>query len=338
MNSVDKIAVGILGTGSAVPEQVMTNADFERMVDTSDEWITSRTGIKERRIARSDQASSDLAFEAAQRAIHNAGIRPEDIEMIIVATITPDMMFPATACIVQERLGLSSIPAFDLSAGCSGFVYALDVGSQMVRSGYGKVLVIGVDLLSKITDYEDRSTCILFGDGAGAAVLSQVPDGYGFICTELGADGAGGLHLKMPAGGSRLPASAETVSSRQHFVQMAGNDVFKFAVRIMNESTQRVLGKANLTSDDIRWFIPHQANIRIIHSAASRLGIGEERIFINVDKYGNTSAASIAMALDEVVQSGTVKDGDNLLIVGFGAGLTWGAAVIKWYGSTAVHE
>lgn len=332
-NGGNQSPVGILGTGSALPERVLTNEELETMVDTSDEWITSRTGIKERRVAAPEQASSDLAYEAAIKALDSAGLSAADLDLIMVATVTPDMAFPATACIVQNKLGATHAATFDLSAGCSGFVYALEVGAQMVRGGYKHVLVIGVDLLSRITDYSDRSTCVLFGDGAGAAILGPVSEGYGIIATELGADGGGGEYLTMPGGGSRNPATLVTVNDRQHYIRMSGNEVFKFAVRIMNSSTERVLQAAGLSAQQVDWFIPHQANIRIIQAAADRLELTPEKVFVNVDRYGNTSAASIAIALDEVVRTKDVKDGDYLLLVGFGAGLTWGSTVIRWQGS-----
>lgn len=328
--------IGILGTGAAVPERVLTNAELETMVETSDEWIVSRTGIRERRIAAPGESSSQYAHQAALEALKNAGLKPEDLDLIICATVTPDMAFPATACLVQKRLGLNKIPAFDLSAGCSGFGYALQVAEGLLQSPqYKNALVIGVDLLSKITDYSDRSTCVLFGDGAGAAILSEVPQGYGLLTSELGADGSGAEFLQMPAGGSLLPASAETVAKDQHYIKMAGSDVFKFAVRTMEMATRRVLAEASLTVDDVDWVIPHQANVRIISAAANRLGIPEEKFFINVDRYGNTSAASIGLALHELAQSGQLKAGDKVVLVGFGAGLTWSAQLISWWSKGA---
>ena len=323
-------SVGILGTGSAVPSRVLTNRELETMVDTSDEWITSRTGIKERRIAAPGQNSSDLAYEAALHALESAHILPEHIGLIICATVTPDMAFPATACLVQTKLGLEHIPAFDLSAGCSGFSYALEVGSKMALTGYEYVLVIGVDVLSRVTDYEDRSTCILFGDGAGAAVLGPVEEGFGILGSEIGADGRGASLLQLPAGGCKRPASQETVAERQHYIKMAGSDVFKFAVRVITDSAKRVLAKTGLHTDDVKWFVPHQANIRIIQAAASRLQVPEDRFFVNVDRYGNTSAASIGIALDELSRSGKLHHGDVVLLVGFGAGLTWSSIIFRW--------
>ncbi|MGI6148881.1 MAG: ketoacyl-ACP synthase III [Firmicutes bacterium] len=324
-------AIGILGTGAKAPDRVLTNADLERMVETSDEWIVSRTGIRERRIAAKNEAASDLAAEAAARAIAAARIDSSQIGLIICATVTPDMLFPSTACLIQAKLGLSEIPAFDLSAGCSGFAYALAVGAQLAQGGYEYVLVVGVDVLSKITDYTDRSTCVLFGDGAGAAVLGPVPEGYGILGVELGADGSGAELLKMPAGGSLKPASLDTVTQREHFIKMAGNDVFKFAVRVMDSATTAVLKKAHLSPDDVDWFVPHQANVRIINAAAARLGVSADRFYVNVERYGNTSSASIAIALDELNSADMLRDGENVVLVGFGAGLTWAALVLRWW-------
>lgn len=319
------------GTGSAVPDRVLTNADLEKMVDTSDEWITTRTGIKERRIADPETASSDLAALAAGRALAASGTDPASVDLIIVATVTPDMLFPATACIVQHRLGAHRAAAFDLSAGCSGFVYALGMGAQAIASGlYETVLVAGVDCLSKITDFQDRSTCVLFGDAAGAAVLKPAAPGYGLLAIQLGADGSGADKLSLPAGGSRIPVSKDAIDSRLNFIHMAGNEVFKFAVRIMEEASHVVLSQSGLDASDIDLFVPHQANIRIIEAAAKRLGVPSEKVFVNVQKYGNTSAASIAVALDEANAEGRLRPGDKVLLVGFGAGLTWASAVLCW--------
>ncbi|HHV93146.1 MAG TPA: ketoacyl-ACP synthase III [Firmicutes bacterium] len=324
-------AAGIWGTGSAVPERILTNADLEKMVDTSDEWITTRTGIKERRIADEGQATSDLAAAAGRRALDAAGVAPEELDLIIVATVTPDMMFPATACLVQMKLGAINAATFDLSAGCSGFVYALDVAARCVASGgYDRVLVIGAEVLSRITDWTDRSTCVLFGDGAGAAVVGPVSEGRGLLSSDLGAEGAQGHLLTLPAGGSLLPASLETVQERKHYICMQGNDVFKFAVRIMEETTLKSLQKCGLGPKDIDVYIPHQANIRIIDAAIKRLGIPREKVLINVQWYGNTSAASVPIALNEAQAAGMIKDDDVVVLVGFGAGLTWASAVLRW--------
>jgi 3-oxoacyl-[acyl-carrier-protein] synthase-3 len=323
--------VGILGTGAYLPERVMTNADLEKMVDTSDEWIVSRTGIRERRIASPDEASSDLAVKAAEKALQHAGISADDIDLIIVATVTPDMSFPATACLVQDRLGASKAATFDLSAACTGFLYGVATAAQFITTGvYKYALVIGVECLSRILDWTDRNTCVLFGDGAGAAVLGPVGEGYGFLSYELGGDGSGGDLLKLPAGGSRLPASEETLRQRLHTVSMSGREVFKFAVRVIGTSTEEALKKAGMSKEDIDFLIPHQANIRIIDSAIKRFGLTEDKVVINLDRYGNMSSASIPVALDEAVKQGRIKKGDTLVLCGFGGGLTWGAAVLKW--------
>lgn len=322
--------VGILGTGKYVPERVLTNQQLEQMVETNDEWIVTRTGIKERRIAASDEATSDLAFKAAQQALDNAGLTADDIDLIIVATITPDMFFPSTACLVQDKLG-ATCPAFDVSAACSGFIYSLATANGFIQSGlYRKVLVIGAETLSRITDYTDRNTCILFGDGAGAVVLGEVEEGRGFQSFVLGADGSGGELLKVTGGGSRKPASADTVNNKEHSIYMAGNEVFKFAVRIMGSAAEEAVEKAGLSKADIDLLVPHQANIRIIQSALNRLELTEDKALINIDQYGNMSAASIPVALAEAVEQNRIKAGDTLCLVGFGGGLTWGSTVLKW--------
>ena len=323
--------VGILGTGSYLPEKVLTNADLEKMVDTNDEWIVSRTGIRERRIAAPDEASSDLSVKAAKKALEKAGISAEEIDMIIVTTVTPDMNFPATACLVQDQLGAKKAATFDLSAACTGFIYGISAGAQFIATGvYKYVLVIGVECLSRILDWTDRNTCVLFGDGAGAAVLGPVEEGYGFMSFELGGDGSGGNLLNLPAGGSRLPASEKTVRERLHYVNMSGREVFKFAVRVMGNATEEALAKAGLSKEDIDFLVPHQANIRIIDSAVKRLGLTEDKVVVNLDRYGNMSSASIPVALDEAVQRGQIKKGDTMVLCGFGGGLTWGATVLKW--------
>ncbi len=327
----DHKAVGIIGIGTYVPEKIMTNKDLEKIVETSDEWIVERTGIRERRIAAPDMATSDLASRAALKALADAGVAAEEIDLIIVATATPDMFFPSVACLVQANIKATKAAAFDLAAGCSGFVYGMITGTQFIRAGlYKKVLVIGAETLSRILDWTDRNTCVLFGDGAGAAVLGETAPGYGILGAELGADGAGGDLLKLPAGGSRNPSTLETVSQRMHFVHMNGNEVFKFAVKVMGEAALKALEHAGLSAAEVDCLIPHQANIRIIQSAAKRLKLPMDKVMINVDKYGNTSAASIPIALEEAVHSGKVKDGDTVVLVGFGAGLTWASAVIKW--------
>ncbi|WP_225999233.1 beta-ketoacyl-ACP synthase III [Paenibacillus sp. BJ-4] len=323
--------VGVIGTGKYVPEKILTNKDLEAIVETSDEWIVSRTGIQERHIAAPEQATSDLAYEAAIKALKSAGMKAEDLDLIIVATVTPDTAFPSTACILQDKLGAKGAAAFDLSAACSGFVYGLATATSFIKTGiYNNALIIGADCLSRITDYTDRNTCVLFGDGAGAVVIGEVPEGRGFQSFDLGAEGAGGSLLKLEAGGSRLPASADTIENKQHYIYMNGREVFKFAVRVMGTATVDVLEKAGLTKDDIDLFVPHQANIRIIQSAMQRLDLPEEKVVVNVNKYANTSAASIPLALVEAAEQGRMKEGDRILMVGFGGGLTWGASVLVW--------
>ncbi|WP_312339639.1 beta-ketoacyl-ACP synthase III [Anaerospora hongkongensis] len=328
---MEKKYAGIIGIGSYVPEKVITNADLEKTIDTSDSWIVERTGIRERRVVAEGQATSDLATIAAERALADAGVSAEELDLIIVATVTPDMVFPSVACLVQNNLKAVNAAAFDLTAVCSGFMYALVTGTTFIQTGmYKKILIIGAEALSTITDWTDRNTAILFGDGAGAAVLAEVPEGFGVLGVHLGAEGAGGDLLKMPAGGSRLPASADTVAQRLHYTRMDGNEVFKFAVKVMGEAVKQALEMANLTSDDITYLVPHQANIRIIQSAAKRVGMPMDKVVVNVDKYGNTSAASIPIALDEAVKTGKIKKGDTIAMVGFGGGLTWAASIVKW--------
>jgi 3-oxoacyl-[acyl-carrier-protein] synthase-3 len=322
----------IAGTGSYVPEKVLTNFDLEKMVDTSDEWIRQRTGIVERRVVEGEVATSDLGIRAARRAIKNAEIDPLDIDMIIVGTATPDSFFPSTACYVQQGIGAKRACAFDLSAACAGFVYGLDLADGMIRSGrYDTVLVIGGEVFSSILDWTDRNTCVLFGDGAGAAVLRGTDEVKGILASYIGSDGdyADADLLGMPAGGSRMPPSHETIEQRLHTIKMRGRKVFKLGVRIMPEAAQVALNQVGLTVDDIDLFIPHQANLRIIEAIGDRLGIPPEKVYINVDKYGNTSAATTIVALDEAIQEGRAKPGDLILMVTFGAGLTWGSTVIK---------
>jgi 3-oxoacyl-[acyl-carrier-protein] synthase-3 len=324
--------VGIIGIGSYAPEKIVTNQDLEKIVETSDEWIVSRTGIKQRHIVEPGVATSSLAALAAERALLDAGVTADEIDLIIVATATPDMLFPSTACLVQDKIKASKAAAFDLSAGCSGFAYGLVTGSQFIKTGlYKKILVIGAETLSTILDWNDRNTCVLFGDGAGAVVLGEVPAGYGILGVELGADGSGGELLKMPAGGSRIPATNESIGQRLHYLQMSGNDVFKFAVKVMGEAAVKALENSGLSHTDVDCLIPHQANIRIIQSAAKRLKLPMEKVVINVDNYGNTSAASIPLAMDEAMKNGRLKNDDIVVLVGFGAGLTWASCVIKWY-------
>lgn len=324
-------AVGILGIGHYVPEKTVTNFDMEKIVDTSDQWITERTGIKQRHFAAPEQATSDMAVLAAQEALEDAGVSPEEIELVIVGTASPDHAFPSTACLVQDRLGCKNAAAFDLSAGCSGFVYNLAVASQMIKTGlYQKALIIGAETLSRIMNFEDRNTCVLFGDGAGAAVVGVVEDGYGVLGIELGSDGSGGKHLYQPAGGSRKPATPETAAAHEHTIHMNGQEVFKFAIQIMGTAAKRALAKAGMKAEDLDLLVPHQANMRIINSAARRLKMPMEKVWVNVDKYANTSAASIPIALCEAQAAGVLKKGNNILLVGFGAGLTWASIVLKW--------
>ena len=321
----------ITGVGSYVPEKILANADLEKMVDTSDEWITTRTGIKERRIAAKDEFTSDMAAKAAQRAMKMAGVTAAEIDLIIVATITPDMPFPATACFVQQKIGAKRAAAFDLEAACSGFIYGLEIGQQFIMSRtYDTVLVIGAEKLSAITDWKDRNTCVLFGDGAGAAVLQNRENSHGLLTAVMGADGGKADLLFMPGGGSRCPASKDTVDARLHFLRMSGKETFKNAVQAMCSAAQEVLRRCEVDITRIKCVIPHQANRRIIDAVGERLGAAPEQMFINVHRYGNTSAASVAIALDEAVASGKIQRGDLILLVVFGAGLTWGAAVIEW--------
>ncbi len=321
----------ITGVGSYVPERVLTNADLEKSVDTSDEWITTRTGIKERRLAAPDQFTSDLAVQAAQRAMKMAGVTADQIQLIIVATITPDMPFPNTACLVQEKIGAKRAAAFDVEAACSGFIYGLEIGQQFITSRtYDTVLVIGAEKLSSIVDWTDRNTCVLFGDGAGAAILQAREDCHGLLTAVLGADGGKADLLSMPAGGSRCPASAATVANKLHYLRMDGKETFKKAVHAMCSAAEEALRRCEIDITQIKCVIPHQANRRIIDVVGERLGATPEQLFVNLHKYGNTSAASVAIALDEAVAAKKIQRGDLVLLVVFGAGLTWGAAVIEW--------
>lgn len=328
---MDNKKVGFIGLGKYLPENRLTNDDLIKIVDTTDEWITTRTGIKERRIASNDEATSDIAVKAAKKALENAKLKPQDIDLIIVATITPDMFFPSTACIIQNKLGLSTIPAFDISVACSGFIYGIAIASQFIKSGtYKHVLLIAAEKMSSVTDWKDRSTCVLMGDGGGAAVLGEV-EKDGIISFYLGAEGSKGDLLKMPAGGSRLPATMSTVEGRMHFLKMQGNVLFKHAVRLMAEAAQKVTEPLGLKGDDIALVIPHQANVRILNAVAKRMGIDpSKKLYLNIEKYGNMSAASSAVALAEAVEEGRVKKGDIILLDAFGAGLTYGAVLIKW--------
>ena len=321
--------IGILGTGSYLPEKILTNKDLEKIVDTNDEWITTRTGIKERRIAADDEATSDLSYNAALRAIEDSGIDKNEIDLIIIATSTPDYQMPSTAALVQNKLGIKAA-GFDLEAACTGFVYGLITGYSFINAGiYKKVLVVGADVFSRILDWEDRGTCILFGDGAGAVVLGEVEDG-GYLGGDLQADGSGGSELIVPSSGSRMPLTQEVLDNKDQFVKMNGREIFKFAVKIFPETVDRSLEKANLKIDDIDLIIPHQANIRIIESISKRLNQPLEKFFVNLDKYGNTSAATIPIALDEASKQGRISKGDKVIMVGFGGGLTYGSCIIEW--------
>jgi 3-oxoacyl-[acyl-carrier-protein] synthase-3 len=321
----------ISGVGSYVPERIITNADLEKLVDTSDEWITSRTGIKARRVAATHQFTSDLAARAAVRAMRKAGVKAEEIDLIIVATITPDMPFPSTACLVQQKINAYRAAAFDIEAACSGFIFALEIGQQFIMSRtYNTVLVIGAEKLSSIVDWTDRNTCVLFGDGAGAAILQNRPNAHGLLTACMGSDGQKADLLSMPAGGSRCPASAESVAAGLHFLRMDGKETFKNAVQAMHTAALESLRRCEIDISQIKCIIPHQANRRIIDAVSERLGARPEQVFVNLDKYGNTSAASVAIALDEVVESKRIQRGDLILMIVFGAGLTWGAAVIEW--------
>jgi 3-oxoacyl-[acyl-carrier-protein] synthase-3 len=314
-----------------VPARILTNADLEKLVDTTDEWITSRTGIKERRLAAKDEFTSDLATHAALSAMRKAGVTAEQIDLIIVATITPDMPFPSTACLVQRKIGAHRAAGFDLEAACSGFIYGLEIGQQFIMSRtYDTVLVIGAEKLSSIVDWKDRNTCVLFGDGAGAAVLQNRPNTHGLLTAVMGADGRKSDLLFMAGGGSRCPATAESVAAGRHYLRMEGKETFKSAVQAMQTAAVEALRRCELDISRIKCIIPHQANRRIVDAVGERLGAKPEQLFTNLHKYGNTSAASVAIALDEVVESGRVQRGDLILLVVFGAGLTWGAAVIEW--------
>ncbi len=306
---------GVLGTGHYAPEKILTNKDLEKIVDTTDEWIRTRTGIEERRIASDDENTSDMALKAAEDALKEADLTAEELDLILVATVTPDQPFPTVSCILQEKLGATKAAAMDISAACAGFMYGMITAKQFIESGdYKHILIVGAEKLSKITDWEDRNTCVLFGDGAGAAVMGPVSDGKGVLSFELGADGSGGKHL----------------AQQDEHIIMNGREVFKFAVRQMPESSVKVVEKAGLAKEDVDYLIPHQANIRIMEAARQRLGIDESKMAVNVNHYGNTSAASIPIALSEAVKKGKINDNDLVVLVGFGGGLTWGAVALRW--------
>ncbi|HEY5173169.1 MAG TPA: beta-ketoacyl-ACP synthase III [Acidimicrobiia bacterium] len=322
-------AAGIVGWGTAVPEGRVTNADLAQRVDTSDEWIVERTGIRERRVAGPGETTATLAVEAATHAIKRAGLVPADVDLMIIATVTPEQPIPHTGAFVGEALGLQC-GSFDMNAACAGFVYELVVGASMLQMGYDRVLLIGAETLSRIIDPEDRTTTVLFGDGAGAAVLAPTREAPGVLAWDLGCDGSAAGLLEIRAGGSRLPASAATIADRDHFLKMAGQEVFRRAVRAVVESAMLTLGRAGVDAGDVAWFVPHQANGRIIEAAAHRLGFEPERTLVNIDRFGNTSSASIPLALFEAVDDGRVHDGDLVLCSGFGAGMTWASTLLRW--------
>lgn len=325
---------GILGIGSYAPERVLTNRDLEAIVETNDEWIVSRTGISERRIAAPEETTADLAYHAAARALADAGLTGADLDLIVVATVTGDAPFPATASVLQERLGAKSAAAFNLSAACAGFIYALATGSQFIQTGvFRHVLVVGAETLSRVTNWRDRTTCVLFGDGAGAAVLGPVDEGQGFLSFDLGSDGSGAEQLAVDPGGWGHPLTTGSDEELTHSIRMNGGEVFKFAVRVLDDSTRRSLAQAGLSIADVDLLVPHQANVRIIDAAAKRLGLSEQSVFCNVQRYGNTSAASIPLALVEARDAGRINAGDTLVLVGFGAGLAWASCVLNWTGT-----
>jgi len=331
MNTEARRGARFAGIGYYLPEVVLTNADFERMVDTSDEWIVTRTGIRERRIAKPEQASSDLAIEAANRAMADAGVTAGEIDLILVGTATPDMLFPATACLIQDRIGAKEAAAFDITAACSGFIYGVTLAHSMIASGKTKrALVIGVETLSRILDYTDRATCVLFGDGAGAVVMEPCDPSVGVLSSYMKSDGTLGELLYLPGGGSRRPLTEERLRNREQYVKMKGDGLFKYAVRMMVDASERVLKDANLRFEDIDFLVPHQANIRIIEAVRQRLRVPENKMIVNIDRVGNTSAASIPIALGEAKDRGLIKRGDRILMVGFGGGVTWGAILMKY--------
>ena len=326
----------IISTGSYLPEKVLSNSDLEKMVDTSDEWIFSRTGMKERRLAAADEPTSEMGFQAAKKAIEKAGIDVEEIELILFATLTPDYPFPSTACLIQARLGAFNAAAVDLQAACTGYIYALSQAKAYIESGmYRSILIVASEKLSSIVNYQDRATCVLFGDGAAACIVAA--EGKGLFISDicLGADGRLAELLIIPAGGSKKPASIETVQANQHYLQMEGKELFKHAVRRMEMAASRCLERASLKKEQIKWLIPHQANMRIIEAIAKRFDMPMERVFLTLHKYGNTSASSIGIALDELLKEKCLEEGDNILLVAFGAGLTWGSIILTCGGENA---
>ena len=325
------IRARIISTGSYVPENIITNNDLEQIVDTSDEWILERTGIRERRIVDGNQLTSDLACEAALRALKKADVKARDIDLIIVATISGDMVFPSTACVLQHKLGAKKAAAFDLNAACSGFLFGLHIANSLIKSGaHNRILLVGAEVLSKFTDWSDRTTCVLFGDGAGAVLLEGTKEKHGIYSTHIYSDGSLSDLIALPGGGSKYPCSKETILKRLHFMKMKGNETFKVAVRTLEQLATGTLEENALEPSELSLLIPHQANLRIIHATAKRLGLPAEKVFINIEKYGNTSAASIPIALDEAVQSGRCREGEYVLLEAFGGGLTWASALLRW--------
>ncbi|GAB4483674.1 MAG: ketoacyl-ACP synthase III [Thermodesulfovibrionales bacterium] len=325
------IRARIIATGSYVPDRVVTNCDLEKTVETSDDWIIERTGIRERRIACDSQATSDLACEAAQKALKQAHLKPKDIDLVIVATCTPDMAFPSTACFLQDRLGIRHSGAFDINAACSGFVYGLHLANSLIRTeAHSRILLVGAEVLSRVTDWHDRTTCVLFGDGAGAVVLEGTKEKRGIVSTHIHADGRLGDLIQLPGGGSRNPATKEMLQKRLQYIKMKGNETFKIAVRTLEELASSTVERSGIDPSQLSLLIPHQANLRIIQATAKRLNLPEEKVFVNIEKYGNTSAASIPIALDEANRSGRLKDGEYVLLEAFGGGLTWASALLRW--------
>jgi 3-oxoacyl-[acyl-carrier-protein] synthase-3 len=329
----------ITGWGMAVPDRVLTNAELECTVETNDEWIVERTGIRERRVAGDGETTSTLAVEAAWKALSVANLKPTDLDLIVCATSTPEYIFPATACLVQDKLGATRAGAFDLLAACTGFIYALNMAAQAIRSGSIKsALVIGAETLSRFVNWKDRNTCVLFGDGAGAFVLQASQEPGGVLSAVLHSDGSGGDFLSLPAGGSRHPATEATIHSGMHYIHMDGREIFRFATRVMAQATREVIGSAGLQLEDVRWIIPHQANLRIIEAAARILKLPLDKFIVNIDRYGNTSTASIPIAVCEAVADGRLKAGDKIILTGFGAGLTWGALAAQWSGPLPIER
>ncbi len=321
----------IIATGSYLPESVVTNHDLEKIVDTTDEWVMERTGIRERRIADASQAASDLAFEAAQRALKAAHLKAKDMDLIMVATCTPDMAFPSTACILQDRLNAKNAAAFDVNAACSGFIYGLHLANALIKTeSHKRILLVGTEVLSRVTDWQDRTTCVLFGDGAGAVIIEGTKEHRGILSTHIHSDGSLGSLIMLPGGGSRTPASRDMLIRKLQYIKMKGNETFKVAVRSLEDVAARTIEANGLDPEQLSLLIPHQANLRIIQATAKRLNLPEEKVFINIERYGNTSAASVPIALDEALQAHKIHEGDYILLEAFGAGLTWASALLKW--------